>query len=303
MSTKVIRVTSAADGCGKPSSIRPMDNSHSSNMEHKESFMFSKSHFGLLASTAIAAGAALWCSQPMANAATLFYDTFTAANGTSLVGRYPSPTDVPGSAYQATNGSWESDIQNNQAVLGADIGVGVNLNNNSPTVYTISDVFNNSGDSGNHTGFALNGAALGFYNSFPAGGGEGFNEFTGLVVDNTGYVSLDVNGTDNGPFVSATGFNATGSNSFSYTVDTSTGTISNVLLNGNSVAITAPDGSFTPALTAYAGFFNHSTTGGNIATFDNFTVSTPEPATLGLFAVGGLGLLLLGRKRVARRNA
>ncbi|MGC9260593.1 MAG: prepilin-type N-terminal cleavage/methylation domain-containing protein, partial [Phycisphaerae bacterium] len=33
---------SGADGCGKPSSIRPMDNSHSSNMERrKESFMLS----------------------------------------------------------------------------------------------------------------------------------------------------------------------------------------------------------------------------------------------------------------------
>ncbi|MGC9259063.1 MAG: GLEYA domain-containing protein [Phycisphaerae bacterium] len=41
MSTKFSIVTSAADGCGKPSSIRPMDNSHSSNMERKESFMFS----------------------------------------------------------------------------------------------------------------------------------------------------------------------------------------------------------------------------------------------------------------------
>jgi hypothetical protein len=203
--------------------------------------------------------------------------------------------------YSETNASWEADIQNNQAVLGADIGVGAPLNGSpSGEIYTLSVTFNISQDAaGNyadHTQFNLRGCGLGFFNSFP--GGEGFAEFSGLVVDDNGYMSLDVNNSDTGPFVLATGFSATGANLLSYTVNTSTGTISDVLLNGDSVAITAPAGSFTPALTTFAGFYHNSSTGGINATFGDFTVSTvPEPATLGLLGAGTLGLLLIGRKR------
>lgn len=49
-------------------------------------------------------------------------------------------------------------------------------------------------------------------------------------------------------------------------------------------------------------YVQHPTVSG--LTFDSTNpVSTPEPASLGLFALGGLGMLLLGRKRVIRKTA
>ncbi|MGC9259461.1 MAG: PEP-CTERM sorting domain-containing protein [Phycisphaerae bacterium] len=53
-------------------------------------------------------------------------------------------------------------------------------------------------------------------------------------------------------------------------------------------------------------FFNNpGGTGGALFTDDaNFSLSSvPEPASLGLLALGGLGMLLIGRKRVTGRNA
>ncbi|MHB1767967.1 MAG: PEP-CTERM sorting domain-containing protein, partial [Phycisphaerae bacterium] len=40
-----------------------------------------------------------------------------------------------------------------------------------------------------------------------------------------------------------------------------------------------------------------------IVDFTNVAAAVPEPASLGLFAIGGLGMLLIGRKRVVRKTA
>ncbi len=51
-----------------------------------------------------------------------------------------------------------------------------------------------------------------------------------------------------------------------------------------------------------ASYAMHPTLAG--LTFDSTNpIATPEPASLGLFALGGLGMLLIGRKRAARRTA
>ena len=59
--------------------------------------------------------------------------------------------------------------------------------------------------------------------------------------------------------------------------------------------------------TVAGGYFTHNPYGTSTdlvgMTFDAPTVSTPEPAALGVFALGGLGMLLIGRKRVIRRTA
>ena len=59
--------------------------------------------------------------------------------------------------------------------------------------------------------------------------------------------------------------------------------------------------------TVAGGYFTHNPYGTSTdlvgMTFDAPTASTPEPASLGLLALGGLGMLLIGRKRVARKTA
>jgi hypothetical protein len=59
--------------------------------------------------------------------------------------------------------------------------------------------------------------------------------------------------------------------------------------------------------TVAGGYFTHNPYGTSTdlvgMTFDAPTAPIPEPASAGLFALGGLGMLLIGRKRVARKTA
>ena len=59
--------------------------------------------------------------------------------------------------------------------------------------------------------------------------------------------------------------------------------------------------------TVAGGYFTHNPYGTSTdlvgMTFDATTVSVPDPASLGLLALGGLGMLLIGRKRSVRRTA
>ena len=51
--------------------------------------------------------------------------------------------------------------------------------------------------------------------------------------------------------------------------------------------------------------FLNASAAGTSGTVDvaNVAAAVPEPATLGLLALGGLGFLLIGRKRAAGRSA
>ena len=91
------------------------------------------------------------------------------------------------------------------------------------------------------------------------------------------------------------GYNAAVDHTLAYTVSTATGLISRVTLDGAAVALTAPAGLFTPANTADVGFTVSANALGESATYDNLTVSVPEPASVGLAAFAVVGLL--GRRR------
>jgi len=248
--------------------------------------------------------------QNVATASIIVLDTFTAPDNTALIGRMPAPTDLPGAIYQGngnvsivggfTGGTpYEADVQSNAARVGGDAGLGLNLNIITPQQFQLSIDFNISGDTQTQADNAHRGAGLGFFSSVSLGSSgtsHGFNNFTGLAVDSTGSVRLIIGGADSGIFTTVGGFDPAATHTLSYQVNTTAGvgTISNILLDGTSVSLTAPVNTFTIARTVYAGFYNSSGGGTDLATFDNFSVATvPEPCTF--FAVLGITLLLCMR--------
>ncbi|HEX4639007.1 MAG TPA: hypothetical protein VH170_05930 [Chthoniobacterales bacterium] len=233
--------------------------------------------------------------QPDLSASLVIDDTFTGPDNTALVGRLPSPTNVPGNSYDGngnvstiggpTGGTpYEADIQNNAAVLGGDAGVAVNLNIATPQQFQLSIDFNISANTQTQADNAHRGAALGFSAAVAIGSGgasHGFNNFTGLTVDTTGSVRLIIGGADSGIFTTVAGFNSSVTHTLTYQVNTTSGvgTISNIVLDSASITLTAPINTFTLARTVYAGFYNSSGGNTDLATFDNFSVAiVPEPA-------------------------
>jgi hypothetical protein len=167
-----------------------------------------------------------------------------------------------------------------------------------PTQFTVSADLAVTGASG---------GGLGFWSAMPARDDSlvSTQNFTGLtqVSDpgnpDDGSLRLYENGTAVGAPV-ATGVTTGGStfNTLQYDVDTATGTITNVLLNGNPVNIGAASAAFTDSATAFVGMMSGA---GARTTFNSFSVNSitgaPEPASLSLLALGGL--LVLPRRRRA----
>ena len=122
--SKTSIVTSAEDGCGTPSSVRPMDNLPSRDhkgAEYKESFMFSNrspvSHGSSLAAKAVVAGAALGALVllagvvPVARASLLVYEPFnypSLADGSEFDGITTNAAGLTGSYILAENGTYGS---------------------------------------------------------------------------------------------------------------------------------------------------------------------------------------------------
>jgi hypothetical protein len=252
-----------------------------------------------------------------ASGSVIIDDTFTGSDNTALIGRLPAPTDVPGMTYSGngnvsivgglTGGTpYEADIQSNAARVGADAGLGVNLNIATATQFQLSISFDISGQTETQANNAHRGAALGFFSSVSLGSGGSshcFNNFTGLTVDRTGSVRLIIGGADSGIFTAVAGFDPAVIHTLSFQVNTApgNGTISDILLDSASVALTAPANTFTIARTALAGFYNSDGPTTNLANFDNFSVAiVPEPSTL---IVIGFALVLCIHDFRRRRSA
>ena len=203
-------------------------------------------------------------------------DSFTGANGTSLIGRAPDVINLPGGTYivSGSTATWGvPQIQGNAAQVNSDIGALVSIASNGgytkPTQFSISASLNPQSIYGSDTGFR--GMGLGFFSG--ADPGHGYVDCTGLALNPNGNLTLVVSG------------NAGASNSYpgtwtenqwhtlSYTVNTGTGAISNVVLDGYSETFTTTG--FTTAATAYAGFYASDANGRNgLGLADNFTVTS-----------------------------
>jgi hypothetical protein len=203
--------------------------------------------------------------------APLVTDTFTAANGTQLVGRAPADANVPGDVYARTGAAgWSTLVQGNAAELNADVGVSVSIASTAsytkPLTLTISGSLNPQAITGTQ---GFRGVGLGYY---PApGGGNGFTGFTGLALNPNGNLTLMENGTPGASVAYVGTWTANQMHLLSYNVDTRSGAISNVVLDGQSKSYTTT--AFNTAATTRAGFYASAAVGGVKGLVDNFAVS------------------------------
>ena len=244
---------------------------------------------------------AIGCGAP-ARATLIIADGFSGTNGASLTGRTPDTADLPGGTYTSTGGSISTATGNPApAFVSSSNGNGVIsiTSANSyiePTSFTISADIEINDLTKESSGAYYRGVGLGFWTASQTGSTVSSNA---LVVNPSGSLSLTENGSSILEVSAFNGFSTGQFYNLSYTVDTANGSISDVIFNGNNdssyfTGLT----NFTAANTPLAGFYGTSSTGVTGGYVDNFQVSTvPEPTELGLLAVGGLGLLLEGRKR------
>ena len=330
MNTKSSIVTSAADGCGKPSSIRSMDKSDRSIMEQKESFMFSnRSSFSRgcsLAAVAAVAVIAMGLHAPVAHASLLVYEPFNYTAGSTLDNQGNS-SDVgfqTGSTWQYGGGTQDINTivspltytdSNGNTLAGSGNAVSLpNTNGNAEeTEYrNLSTIYGASGQTwisllGQGSTEGSNWAGLSLFNISIIPTTED-QEVMMVGEWSNDWSIVDYPTPGNGVGVASTS-SAANEAFLVYQIElgTSTGYTINMWVNpllGSSLS-TTPNATYTNTTDTFPGFDQLVLHSGTQATFGQIRIGTsyadvapiPEPATLGLVAVGGLGLLLISRKR------
>ena len=325
MNSKSSIVTSAADGCGKPSSIRSMDISHRSNMEQKESFMLSNrslvSHgCSLIAATFAVAGVAFWAQTGFSamvandNAGNTAYNSGWAngSNGGTGFGAWALSSPSSSSYFfvqsstvgNGSGGEIDTNNASNSPVSWGMAGTSTNPsasrsflagsdgNNFLEQGQTFSLNFeNNYVATGAYVGYSLdNSSNQSLFSVFFVGGqSDYYINSSPTLTGATTLVSDGGSWTDKGV---ATTFTLNSPTSYTFTFFelnnsaptlTLTGTV-----GGQITGFTAFNTGQGQTSNNYYLYLNNASVTGN---------PVPEPATLGLGAIGGLGLLLLKRRK------
>ena len=329
MKSKFSIVTSAADGCGTPSSIRPMDNSNSSNMVQKGLPILVINDRICKVLLMGLAGLVLALSP-----ATVPPITANVVLPSGLLVNFESAN------YNASTGVWTdtSGNGNNASVVNTYNGLGSNGNpilvanatpNGSPAVeFTFSasapgtlgqslGLTNALDDNGGFTicAYLLPSSAMATINGGFVGGQIGSLEYR---LANLHQDLLSEDTTDLG--TSTTAISDTSWNSINVTTGSTGGSF---WLNGVSDGSTSASSSFNPIQVIGDGNVNGSEYfageiaglqiySGELNTTDRQTVDTyftdlyvntvPAPATLSLFGVGAIGLLLLKQRKAVWRS-
>ena len=129
---------------------------------------------------------------------------------------------------------------------------------------------------------------LGFWATIPARSDSevSFTGFTGVSFKADGTLAVIENGVA-GATASVSALAYSTLYSLSYDVDTTTGSLSNVVFNGSSVSLSTT--AFTSAATTYVGYATDTGSRGGFTTFE--VSSVPEPASLSILVLGGAALI------------
>jgi hypothetical protein len=265
--------------------------------------------------------------------AQIISDDFSGVtSGTVINGRTPDLADQPGSVY-ASRGAQTTGLKGNTSTGNPAPSISGSTGQDAeeialsggtytpPADITVSLDLSpgnvGTGSSGNSDTLNDRGVGLGFYSSAVSSAVYAENGYTGLVLDSNGDLSFYSNltsgnlsgtGVTGSSAVAYTGgtFNSADFYTLTYTVDTSTGDISDISLSGStadySSLITASNGLFTTTNTADVALYGSSATVGGSGSYDNLQVTaatTPEPSTYALLlaGVGALGVCLRLRRR------
>lgn len=259
-----------------------------------------RSHFFTGSVVAVLAGSLAGLSEAAPIVSSNFVSTGSNVNlnGTSgnLSANEPGGTWVWGAGWNwaqpMVNATWMGGTVKDAAYLSEeDTALGISIASNSP--YSKPATLHLSGDL-RMDGSLNNTAGLGFWSAMPArsdgGASSSTNNFTGIIMDEVaGTLRVYSGGALQGSAVSVGSLSEGVFYTLSYDVDTATGALSNVVFNGSPVS-GLTSSAFTDSATAYAGAMSG---GGSRLILDNLLVepaSVPEPATLGLAAIGLVGL-------------
>ncbi len=304
MNSKSNIVTSAADGCGQPSSIRPMDHLPSRDhkgAEYKESFIFSSrssvSHGYSLASAALAAFAITACVglAGTASASVVTWGTATNISGdtdVSTVGSLVVANDIGNSdTSQTVNGVTFTPFTGSTNSAASFTQGHVTLS--APTVgdtVEIANTFNANGFSTAYDAVLNGGATLG--NGSSAGNGLDPMDLTisGLTPGSQYLLEIWVDDYRGYPVTRQETLSGSNSDSavITYLQNPQGQYITGTFTAGSS-------GSQTISMTPVDNSYGSNNADAQINAFQLRVV--PEPATLGLLGAGSLGLLLLKRRK------
>ena len=244
----------------------------------------------------------------------IFSDHFSGANAPND-GRTPDTTDLSGATWQLTGGFFGASSVSSGILVVPGIG-GTVLSTASAGAYAKPADLTISADLqvGNlNPGGNPSGIGLGFWNAVHPGGGSAA-DFYGLLLDSAGNLSLTSGNTvyESAPWAGPA-FSTSQFYTVSYSVDTTTGGLSNLAVSGStanySLINNDTHGLFTAANTAYAGIRADSGNPGRNGEADNFVLSsdssvsaTPEPGTIALLISSGIvAVPFLKRRRAFRK--
>ena len=238
----------------------------------------------------------------LALAQTIISDTFNGTNGTLLTAHAPNVNLTGGGwTFSSANNSIGPNIaiQSDAALVTRFGSAGINITSSGtyvkPIEMTLSATLNGMNST---TGSAVQaGVSLGFFSSLGTGESQNWFNFSGLVLAADGTLKLIRSTTTFTPILIASAAYSgswvqNAAHTLTYKINTSTGQISNISLDGDSASYAGfSTNIFTNANTTYAGFYlsNDTTPTGKTASVDNFQlVAVPEPAAFGMLCIAGL---------------